>query len=641
MSDLSQPSSDSRPSASSNEPTPLPIRIGEMVYKGLCRLESRLIPRAFNSLGGRLALSSALTVLDALVTLALLRVVLGWTNPALLVGGTVLAGGLVGLVNFAIIFRPLGEVLAALDHLSRGEMVAEVASPRGSHPLKPLITRLNTLIVQQHQTGTMRSQLTRQISEAAAQEERNRLARDLHDSIKQQIFSINVSTAAAQARLEADPPALVQARAALADVRQSAQEAMVEMRAMLQQLSPAPLEKSGLVQALRDQCESLAYRTGAQVSTTFDRLPPEDRLPPGAQEAIFRVAQEALSNVARHARAQNVRVSISAISSITATDGEGEGCLTLTIADDGQGFAAAPLSPETASANSGGMGLVNMQERAAALGGQLTLDSTPGAGTTLTLTVPLIQPARIVMARQESLVYQDALLQKVVQNLYVFTFSVIAVVFPLNMITVRLLHDPQRLIENRVVAVILMGMLVIAIFALPMSIWGYGRLRKSRNILKEAGGTQSKAYLKLRRYQHLASTSVWLTCFWFSPMIWIGEPFPAWMALACELFFLALILWDYAHSFRLYNRMLYTMSPDDQRAEVNKMEGLTRGSWTSLVVLLLMLFITDVFRNGIQLMPTTQDDWVTTAMILITAMLILNQFLNLAYYIWHQRRLRE
>ena len=108
-------------------------------------------------------------------------------------------------------------------------------------------------------------------SEEAVQAERNRLARDLHDSVKQQLFSISISAAAVRERLEKDPAG---ALAALADVQQSAQAAMVEIDALLHQLSPAPLATIRLIEALREQCEALGYRTGATVTTTFGTLPP-------------------------------------------------------------------------------------------------------------------------------------------------------------------------------------------------------------------------------------------------------------------------------------------------------------------------------------------------------------------------------
>jgi signal transduction histidine kinase len=218
------------------------------------------------------------------------------------------------------------------------------------------------------ETEETRQAWLRQVSEAAAQEERNRLARDLHDSIKQQIFSIHVSAAAAQARWETDPGG---ARAAVADVRRCAQEAMVEMRALLQQLRPQALAGTGLVEALREQCEALGYRTGAEVSLELGDPIPDDRLPAGAQEMIFRIAQEALGNVARHARARHVHVRL----------GRQEDAVLLQVEDDGQGF--------TPGVESSGMGLRNLRERTELLRGDLEVVSSSGTGTRIAVRVPL------------------------------------------------------------------------------------------------------------------------------------------------------------------------------------------------------------------------------------------------------------
>ncbi|HEY0556847.1 MAG TPA: sensor histidine kinase, partial [Thermoanaerobaculia bacterium] len=219
--------------------------------------------------------------------------------------------------------------------------------------------------------GEIRQGLLRQIEESAAQEERNRLARDLHDSIKQQLFSINVGTATAQERWESDPEG---ARGALADVRRSAHEAMVEMQAMLHQLRPEALGTAGLIEALREQCEALGYRTGAEVTLEIGEPVPDDRMPPGAQDALFRIGQEMLANVARHARARSVRVWL----------GRQDEEVMLRIVDDGQGFdPAAAIS---------GMGLRNLKERAVSLRGTLEVASTPGSGAGLTVRIPLVSP---------------------------------------------------------------------------------------------------------------------------------------------------------------------------------------------------------------------------------------------------------
>lgn len=211
-------------------------------------------------------------------------------------------------------------------------------------------------------------------SEEAVQAERNRLARDLHDSVKQQLFSISISAAAVRERLEKDPAG---ALAALADVQQSAQAAMVEIDALLHQLSPAPLATIGLIEALREQCEALGYRTGATVTTTFGTLPPTERLPQGTQEAIFRMAQEALSNVARHARASIVHVQLELIAD--------ENVLRLEVQDNGQGFTPTPGNK--------GMGLTNLQARATQMWGRVELHSAPGQGTRVSIDIPLIRQA--------------------------------------------------------------------------------------------------------------------------------------------------------------------------------------------------------------------------------------------------------
>ncbi len=219
--------------------------------------------------------------------------------------------------------------------------------------------------------GEVRESWLHEVREAAAQQERSRLARDLHDSIKQQLFTINVSAAAVEARLAADTAG---ARAALADVRQAAHEAMVEMEAMLQHLQPAALATVGLVEALRQQCEATKYRTGAEVTLETGDLPDEDILPPGTHAALFRIAQEALSNVGRHARARHVVVRLER--GLSASPWAAQ----LTITDDGSGF-----DPDAASA---GRGLVNLRARASELGADVRIESATGQGTTVGVRVP-------------------------------------------------------------------------------------------------------------------------------------------------------------------------------------------------------------------------------------------------------------
>jgi len=218
-------------------------------------------------------------------------------------------------------------------------------------------------------TQRLRSDYERGIREAAAQEERHRLARDLHDSVKQQLFAIHTGAATAQARIDAEPAG---AREALAQVRDSARQAMSEMEAMLHGLRAAPIENVGLVEALKQSCEALAFRTGAVVEFIPGELPPSETLPPGSQDAVFRVAQEGLANISRHARAGHVSVTL----------GGSRRELELTIKDDGAGFEQ--------SGTARGQGLSNMRTRAAECGGRLEIISQSGSGTSLRLTIPAV-----------------------------------------------------------------------------------------------------------------------------------------------------------------------------------------------------------------------------------------------------------
>jgi signal transduction histidine kinase len=206
-----------------------------------------------------------------------------------------------------------------------------------------------------------------QIREAAAQEERNRLARELHDAVKQQIFAIQTSAATAEARFAADPDG---ARHAISQVRQSAREAMSEMEAMLEQLRAAPLGNTGLVEAIRKQSEALAFRTGAEVDVRIGTLPPDDAFAPGAHQAVYRVAQEALANIGRHARARHIRVSLETMPLN----------VELRVEDDGIGFTS-----ETSPA---GMGIHNMRARAAEIGAGIDVGPSSAGGTSVTLSVP-------------------------------------------------------------------------------------------------------------------------------------------------------------------------------------------------------------------------------------------------------------
>jgi hypothetical protein len=143
------------------------------------------------------------------------------------------------------------------------------------------------------------------------------------------------------------------------------------MDTLIDQLQSAPMERSGFEDALRRQCEALGFRTGAHVELTVGTLPSGTTLVPGAYEALYRFAQEALANVGRHARAKRVIVRLAIAN----------GLLDLSITDDGVGFDPDEKEP--------GMGLRNMKTRAAELGGTCGITSTRDSGTTVQCIVPV------------------------------------------------------------------------------------------------------------------------------------------------------------------------------------------------------------------------------------------------------------
>ncbi len=305
---------------------------------------------------------------------------------AVLSGAHMLATLCICLLSFFMLLTipyNLHQLEIMLEHLVHSISI-EPHSLRLRWPMAHLFILVNTLAQQAGQQVQIekrnvayRDQLLQQVSKNAAQEERNRLARDLHDSIKQQLFSIAVSAAAVRARLEHN---LVGTQKIVADIERIAQEAQVEMQVLLQQLRPTALENVGLIESLRLQCQALGYRTGAVVIAELGELPPDELLPIGVQETIFRIVQEGFANIARHARATQVWLSLQ----------RQKDTLLIEIGDYGQGF---DLTEANESSNLyGGMGLSNVRERVSALGGTIAIWSLPNKGTTLHVCIPLLKP---------------------------------------------------------------------------------------------------------------------------------------------------------------------------------------------------------------------------------------------------------
>jgi signal transduction histidine kinase len=215
--------------------------------------------------------------------------------------------------------------------------------------------------------------LYQQVRETAVIEERNRLARDLHDSVTQALFSASLIADILPKRLRRDPDLALQSGA---ELRRLIRGALAEMRTMLLELRPASITSTPLGDLLSQLTEAVTSRTDVQFQLFIDNLPP---LPAEIQTTFYRIAQEALNNVIKHSQARQVIVSLSATPPIDARSVEGwKGVVQLIIRDDGIGFASGDRAREH-------MGLGIMRERAAAINAIFTIVSQPGEGTVVTL----------------------------------------------------------------------------------------------------------------------------------------------------------------------------------------------------------------------------------------------------------------
>jgi signal transduction histidine kinase len=217
------------------------------------------------------------------------------------------------------------------------------------------------------QMGTMlETHRLRQSAEAVAVlEERQRLARDLHDSVTQSLYSLSLfSRAAREAAEDGDADRLSRS---LTELEHNTLHTLREMRLLLYELRPADLEQEGLIRAIEMRLDAVECRANMQVDVHLDEL---EGLSPSQEVELYHVVVEALNNVVKHAAATRVSLELT----------QADGALHLRVTDDGRGFDPGQTK--------GGMGLRNVRERVARLGGQLFIDSEPGGGTRLVAAIP-------------------------------------------------------------------------------------------------------------------------------------------------------------------------------------------------------------------------------------------------------------
>ncbi|RAG81902.1 diguanylate cyclase [Streptacidiphilus pinicola] len=203
--------------------------------------------------------------------------------------------------------------------------------------------------------------------------ERARIAHELHDAVSQKLFSLRLTAQAAAALVDRDP---ARARAELGEVARLAAEAAEELRGVVVELRPAALDEDGLLPTLASQVAVLNRAHSAHVAFTHDRVA---ALPAAQEEAVLRIAQEALHNALRHSGGTSVAVELR---SAPGTKGADRGA-RLRVTDDGKGF-----DPDGVRRAGRHLGLASMRDRAASVGGSLSIESSPGAGTVVELEVP-------------------------------------------------------------------------------------------------------------------------------------------------------------------------------------------------------------------------------------------------------------
>ncbi|MFC8655748.1 sensor histidine kinase [Streptomyces parvus] len=206
--------------------------------------------------------------------------------------------------------------------------------------------------------------------------ERERLAREIHDTLAQGLSSIQLLLRAAERSLPENAPATPHVRAA----REAAQANLAEARSFVRALTPPDLEHGSLAAALERLC---ARTTAPELTVRFAVSGTPVELPTPYEVALLRTAQSALANTVRHAEARRAEITLSFMDTSVALD----------VVDDGRGFdpSGAPV-PERGTGGDGGFGLPAMRARAGSLGGALSVESAPGQGTAVALTLPLPLP---------------------------------------------------------------------------------------------------------------------------------------------------------------------------------------------------------------------------------------------------------
>lgn len=278
----------------------------------------------------------------------------------LMLGLTIPVGVLFGLFSTRRLTRRLKQLAASTLEVAGGAFDRPI-SVSGSDEMSGLERNFNRMA--ELLAASLAAE--RKLAGANARhEERSRIARELHDSISQDLFSLSMLAGGLRKALPADSSLLPEVET----MEHAAGATMREMQALLLELRPIALGEAGLVPALEELCQAYRERLGVDVAADLEPL----ILSAALEHAMLRVAQEALANAAKHANARVIRLGLHA----------GDGRVILEVTDDGRGFDPA------ADSRSAGLGLRAMKERVTELQGELRVKATRGQGTTVRATIP-------------------------------------------------------------------------------------------------------------------------------------------------------------------------------------------------------------------------------------------------------------
>jgi signal transduction histidine kinase len=288
---------------------------------------------------------------------------LAWSLPVSLVLGLLFAWGTARSVR-----RPALALTAAAERMAGGDLDTPLPLVPDGDEMGRLARVLERLRLALHRDAWRQQTLRKVIS--AQEDERRRIARELHDDTAQALAAVGVSLEAALDEMPVTP-----ARGRLESLKRLVNQSLADLHHVIYDLRPSILDDLGLAAAIRWLADEHLRRTGVAVKVECYGI--DERLPSDIETAVFRVVQEALSNIERHSEADAVLAQVSLE----------RGTLAVEIEDDGKGFEPEKVGVTTGSAR--GLGLQGMRERVELMGGSFSLSSSPGRGTRIAITVPL------------------------------------------------------------------------------------------------------------------------------------------------------------------------------------------------------------------------------------------------------------